>query len=250
MSETPLVYLILGASGSGRREIVVDLIEGGMPEGSRALSLLAEGETPDPADAKLAAVSTVATWRWTEGKEIDAEVAAGADKIFFFAHGRQNPVDQIEAFKLWREESQPGELARILTVVNCQLAELHPPLLAWYDACVHFSDVLLLNRREGVANKWISDFQARYKDQFFPCVVELVRGGKVRNPVLILEPLPLRVSHAFENEADWVAIDGSDAEGGDESEDEVELEQAEDPYFARFDSGRRLKEIPRIDKFI
>jgi len=141
-------------------------------------------------------------------------------------------------------------LARILTVVNCQLAELHPPLLAWYDACVHFSDVLLLNRREGVANKWISDFQARYKDQFFPCVVELVRGGKVRNPVLILEPLPLRVSHAFENEADWVAIDGSDAEGGDESEDEVELEQAEDPYFARFDSGRRLKEIPRIDKFI
>jgi hypothetical protein len=214
------------------------------------VSVLAEGETPDPADATLSALGEVATWRWTEAKEIDVELPAAADKIFFFAHGRQNPVDQVEAFKMWLEETQPAELGRILTVVNCRLAELNPPLLAWYDACAHFSDVLLLNHREGVANKWISDFQARYKDQFYPCVIELVRAGKVRNPVLLLEPHPLRISHVFEDEADWIAADDSDKEGGDESEDEVEMKQAEDPYFARFDSGRRLKEIPKIEKFI
>ena len=38
-------------------------------------------------------------------------------------------------------------------------------LLAWYDACVHFSDVVLLQRREGVANKWVSDFLKHHEDQ-------------------------------------------------------------------------------------
>ena len=33
-SEKPLVYLILGAAGSGRREIVADLIDGGLAAGS------------------------------------------------------------------------------------------------------------------------------------------------------------------------------------------------------------------------
>ena len=41
-------------------------------------------------------------------------------------------------------------IARVITIVNCELAEKHSALLAWYEACVHFSDIVLLNRREGV----------------------------------------------------------------------------------------------------
>ena len=34
---------------------------------------------------------------------------------------------------------------------------------AWIDACVHFSDVILLNRRQQVSNAWIQQLQAHYK---------------------------------------------------------------------------------------
>ena len=46
----PLVYLILGAAGSGRREIVADLIEGGLGDGDRPAAFLAAGEASDAHD--------------------------------------------------------------------------------------------------------------------------------------------------------------------------------------------------------
>jgi len=240
------VYLILGASGSGRREVVADLIDGGEIESSRSAVMLAEGETPAPADENLAPIFR---WRWTSGKMIDGALPEDAELIFFFAHGRLNPVDQLEAFKPWLD-AQGGELARIICVVNCQLAERHPPLLHWYDACVHFSDVVLLNRREGVGQKWIDGFQARFRRQFFPCLIEIVKAGRVKNPALILEPQALRISHVFDDEVEWVAVDGTDQEIDEEDSDEVEVQPAEDPYFARNAAGRRLKEIPDIEKYL
>src|ERR1700692_2205955 len=98
MSEKPLVYLILRASGSGRREVVVDLIEGGEIGSRRSAVMLAEGATAHPADDNLAPIFR---WRWTSGKMIDGALPETADRVFFFAHGRLNPVDQLEAFKPW-----------------------------------------------------------------------------------------------------------------------------------------------------
>jgi len=240
MAEKPLVYLILGATGSGRREIVADWLE----EGGAAV-ILPEGEAADPADSRLGAAER---WRWNGGA-IEGRLPAGAETIFFLADGRRNPVDQIEAFGPWLE-TQGAELARIVTVVDCRLAEQHPPLLVWYDVCVHFSDVVLLNRREGVANKWVSDFQARIKGQFYPCLIEVVKEGRVRNPALILEPRALRMSHAFDDEVEWEAAEEEDEEAEESDEKEVELQPAVDPYFVRLTGGRREKEIPHIEKYL
>ena len=52
--EKPLVYLILGAAGSGRRTVVADLIDGGLGEGDRPAVLLSADEAPAEIDAKLA----------------------------------------------------------------------------------------------------------------------------------------------------------------------------------------------------
>jgi hypothetical protein len=250
--EKTLVYLILGAAGSGRREVIVDLIEGDSVARERAIVLLEEGEAADAAEKKL---GKVARWRWSAEAAIEVELPnEGVEKVFFVANGRLNPVDQVEAFRAWLS-TQVAELARIICVVDCGLAERNPALLAWYDACIHFSDVVLLNRREGVANKWVKDFQARYGDQCYPCVMEFVRAGRVRNPALILEPCALRISQAFEDEPTWVAEDGDteDDSGEDkdaEDEEEVEMVPAEDPYFARRPGGRRVKEIPDVAKFL
>lgn len=258
--QKPLVYLILGASGSGRREVVADLIDGGLAETDRVAVLLAEGEPTDPADAKLPEPTR---WSWSdEAQTISGEIPAGTSHVFFFADGRRNPVDQLEVFKPW-VEAQGAEIARVLCVVNCQLAEKNPSLLAWYEACVHFSDVVLLNRREGVGNKWISDFQGHFKDRFVPSLFEFVKGGRVRNPALILQPEARRMSHALDEEQNWVITDedgetmdadefdeDEELEGGPSREEEIEVKPEEEPYFTRDAAGRRQKRIPDIAKFL
>lgn len=248
-AEKPLVYLILGAAGSGRRQILVDLIEAGLGDKDTAAVMLAEGEAPSTFDAKLPAI---ARWAWTD-EMIVGELPADVSHIFFVTEGRANPVEQIEVFKTW-VDAQGGEVARVLCVVNCQLAEKNPPLLAWYEACVHFSDVVLLTRREGVANKWLSGFLGHFEKQFYPCLFELVKGGKVKNPPLVLDPLARRLSHVFDAEQDWIFTD-ADGEEIDEDEEtegdeEVEATPEEDPYFARDAAGRRAKRIPDIAKFL
>jgi hypothetical protein len=246
--EKPLVYLILGASGSGRREILAKLFED-LPEDARPAAMLAETETPEPANAPLPNVV-----RWTAVDDIlAAPLPPDASHVFFVTDGHRNPVDQVEAFKPWIE-AQGGELARVFCVVNCQLAEKHPPLLAWFEACVHFSDVVLLNRREGVENKWISDFLGHFKKQFYPCLFETVKDGRVKNPALVLQPEARRMSHVFDGETAWIFTnaEGDEIDEQDEVDDEDEVEAApeEDPYFVRDAAGRRQKKLPDIAKFL
>ncbi|HEX2101951.1 MAG TPA: hypothetical protein VHF69_14860 [Candidatus Synoicihabitans sp.] len=245
-AEKPLAYIVLGATGSGRREVVADLIDAGFanaPE-ARPVVLLAENELPAEIDARLPEV-----WRWrlVEGT-IVAELPPDATHVFFVVDGRANPIDQIEALKPWLGGSGL-ELARVVCVVSCRLAEAHPPLLTWYDACVHFSDVVLLNRREGVGNKWFSDFRARYDDQFLPCLIEVVKAGRVKNPALVLEPEARRLSHYFDDEAEW-AIEGDDEDEVAEGDEEVTAAPVEDPYLQRRAGGRRVKEIPDVVNFL
>jgi hypothetical protein len=245
----PSVYLILGAAGSGRREVLADLIEGGLEESDRPAVLLEAGEAPDAADARL---PRLARWTWEDGI-IAAPLPAEAGPVFLVASGRGNPVDQVEAFRDWLTARGAG-LARVICVVHCALAGKHPPLLSWYEACVHFSDVVLLNRREGVANKSVSDFLGHFERQFMPCLFETVKGGRVRNPRLVLEPQARRLSHAFDDDAAWVFRDG-DGEEIDEQEeaddeDEVTAAPEEDPYFIRDAAGRRQRRIPDIVKYL
>ena len=241
-----LVYLILGAAGSGRREVVADLIDGGLAAGSAGrqgvLTLLSTGEQAGDCDARL---GRLARWSWTDGR-IESPDLAGATHVFFFTDGRRNPVDQVEAFQGWLAASG-GELARILCVVHCGLAAQHKELLAWFDACVHFADVVLLNRREGVPHKWMADFQGRYTAQFLPCLIELVKAGRVENPALILEPQARRMSHVFDEEPNWEVAGAGEEE---ESDEEIEAQPEEDPYLQRCAGGRRVKEIPDIAKYL
>jgi hypothetical protein len=250
-SEKPFVYLILGAADSGRREVLADLIEGGLGEKDKPAVMLAEGEATSDFDAKL---PNLTLWTWENGA-IDGNLPAGATHVFFVTQGRENPVDQIEAFKAW-VAVQGGQLARVLCVVSCQFAEENPALLPWYEACIHFSDIVLLHRREGVANKWLSGFLAHFTDKFYPCLFELVKGGRVKNPPLILDVQARRMSHFLDDEQDWIITDLEgdeiDEDEDDEAADEEEVEAAieEDPYISKDAAGRRAKRIPEIAKYL
>jgi len=238
------VYLVLGAAGSGRREVLADLIEGGLGEGDRPSVLLSDQERSEASDARL---GVVARWRLVPEAGIDAEFPADATHVFLVADGRRNPVDQVEAFKAWLTGSA-AEVARVLCVVDCRLAEKHPKLFAWYEACIHFSDVVLLNHREGVPNKWMGDFRAKFEDRFYPCVFEYVKEGRVKNPALVLAPVARRMSHVFD-EQEWIAADDDDEDEVQDG-DEVEMKPEEDFYLERRAGGRRVHEIPHIEDFL
>ena len=239
------MYLIVGAAGSGRREVLADLIEGGLGEGDRAAVLLSATEWADPADARLTGLGR---WRMEPGNTVEADLPAGATHVFIVFDGRMNPVDQVEAFRSWVGD-RSAEVARVVCVVHCQLLEKNPKLFAWYEACIHFSDAVLLNRREGVTNKWIGDFKGKFEHKFYPCLFEFVREGRVRNPALVLAPVARRMSHVFD-EQEWVALDEEDDEEELEDGEETEMKLEEDPYFERRNGGRRVHEIPNIADYL
>ena len=245
-----LVYFIIGTPGSGRRGIVRDLIENGLAPADRALVLLAEREQPDPADAKLAALGNteVRRWKWTPPELPAMEIPDGTT-VFFLADSRTSPIDQLEALKPWLEQ-QGVELARVFCTVDCQLAEKQPVLRQWFDGVIHFADVVFLTRREGVANKWLSDFIKHFKDEYFPChFVQVKAKGDLANPPLLLDPTPRRVTQYFDEGESIGDIEGLETDDLEDDDEDTGL-LPEDSYFIRDRSGRREKELPDVTKFL
>jgi hypothetical protein len=250
------VYFILGTPGSGRRGLVRDLVENGFAAGDRVVVLLAAGEAAAPADTKLAGLPNVEIRRWQWLPAVDTvpaelpPVEGIADAtVFFLADSRVSPIDQLEALKPWLE-LQGAELARVFCAVDCQLAEKHPVLKQWYAACIHFADVVFLTRREGVANKWLSDFIRIFTDQCFPChFVQVKTKGDLANPALLLDPTPRRVSQYFDEGETIADIEGLETDDEEDADEESGL-LPEEPYFKRDRSGRREKELPDFRAYL
>jgi hypothetical protein len=243
------VYFILGTPGSGRRAVMRDLIENGLAAEEKALVLLADREAADPADEKLAALANaeVRRWTWTEPALPQVEGLAGAT-VFFIADSLASPMDQLEALKPWLEE-HGATLARVFCVVDCQLAEKQPVLRQWFDACIHFADVVFLTRREGLANKWLSDFISHFKDQHFPChFVQVKTKGDLTTPLVWLDPTARRVSQYFDEGESYV-IEGLETDDEEDDEEDTGLLPPE-PYFVRLTSGRRDKELPDLRDYL
>lgn len=238
----PLIYLILGAAGAGRHEVIADLALFGLERSDRPVLLVPEGQLDESRAimAGLKAAFPIEGWGM-EGNRMRAALPTGVTHLFLLTDGMADPVDQIEAFSLWLPMA-PGELGRILTVVDCSLLDRQPPLLRWYDGCIHFSDVVLLSRREGLSSKWVSDYRMRLGKDSLPCLVEMVKKGKVHNPALVLYPEPRRISLIFDEEEHLYRDD-------DEATDEEAVTPLVDPYFERLVSGRRVRELPDIRNY-
>ena len=203
--------------------------------------LLPKNEASHPLDDELSKLIPISKWQCGSGKlEIDPVLPVNTEAIFMIADSSQDPADQIE---LTKDTLKFHELtlARIFTVVHCGLAESHPEIVSWYQGCIHFSDVVLLNRRDKVSQKWIKEFLNGFRQEHFPCFFEFVKKGQVANPLHVLDPTPRRLSLFFDDDDDVLAND--DEEEEEEAEDD---EAKEDPYLARYPSGKRCKALPEI----
>ncbi|HTL68559.1 MAG TPA: hypothetical protein VL200_12925 [Lacunisphaera sp.] len=243
------VYFVLGTPGSGRRAALRDLVENGLEPATPVRVFVADGEPADPSDAALGRLAnvTLERWAWTPDGIPARELPSGAT-VFLMADSRVSPIDQLEALKPWLA-GQGAELARVFCFVDCRLAEREPSLRQWFAACIHFSDVVFLTNRTGVANKWISDFVKQFTDECYPChFIQVKAKGDLPNPALLLDPTPRRVSQYFDEGEAIGEIEGLETDD-DEDADETGL-LPEETYFTRDRSGRRARELPDIAKFL
>jgi hypothetical protein len=243
LSEKPLVYLVFGIPNSGRRGIIFDLIEGGMSPDTQVLYFRPASEETVPFDEQIEALENVSTvdWQLDGAKVKHGRVSAAPEKVIFLASGTADPADTAEALKAWISHND-CRLGRIITVVHCSFLQEQLKSQGWYDACIHFSDIVLLGRREAVDNKWIKAFETRFKKQCLPCHIELVTKEKTKNPVAVLEPEARRASLFFD---ELIPIEE------DEFEDEEQPEDIKpDRYIERNESGQRIRPIIEISRFL
>jgi hypothetical protein len=243
-SPAPSFYVVIGTPGCGRRALVLDLAENGLAAEADVLVLVPGATAEDPVENALAARPRTEVRRWSGSSGILPAVtpAAGAS-VFLLLDPLGDVLDQLEALRPWLAE-RGAELARILVVVDCQLAERTPALALWYDACIHFADAVFLARREGVANKWMSDFVRRYEEQAYPCYFLPVRKAGIANPALVLEPQPRRMSQYFDPQDELP--EDLEIETDDEEPEETEDGPRPEPYFERNRAGRRVREVPAL----
>jgi len=243
MQEKPLVYLVFGIPGSGRREVIFDLIEGGIPRTQQVLYFRPEDELASTFDEQLEALENVSVvnWKLKDSKVTHGKISAAPEKIIFLAPGTSDPADCAEALKRWTDHNH-CEIARLITVVHCSFLMQEPRAKAWFQACIHFSDIVLLNRREDVGNKWVKDFETEHKKACLPSRILLVKKGRVGNPAEVLDPEARRASLYFD---ELIPIED------DEFEDEAQPDDTKpDRYIERLESGQRAKPIPEIAQFL
>jgi hypothetical protein len=235
---TPLI-IVLGIVGSGRSSVVKELVENAWPEGKKIRILTEASET---LDSKIKSEN----WHFKSGEthlpEPSDETAA-----LLITHGRLSAVDQMEAIHRQVTHSH-WQIQRIITVVDCALAYRHPEISEWYDACVHFSDVVILNRRWEVPGQWMSKFLEKYENSFYPCLfLNFLKEGRLTNPAAVIEGEPLRMTHIFD-EID--AVDEMEFDEDNLPEEPFDLVRQPDKYFSRDDLGRRLITVPDIKEVL
>ncbi|MGE9292819.1 MAG: hypothetical protein ACQKBW_04335 [Puniceicoccales bacterium] len=237
-------YLILGTPGSGRREIVYDLIDGGLASDQPVNVILTESEADSPFDEQLTALPQVELID-RDANDIAPKPDDGA-VVFYISDGSADFRDEIEYFKRW-VDAIGAKMHRVIVVVDCALAERSPALAPWYEAQIHFADCVLLNRREGVENRWIREFEQFFHKKHFPCVFEMVKKGHVANPPQLLHPEPRRLSHLFDN---LDAIDELELDEEELPDEIIDLNQKGDPYLVRLPSGHREIALPDIREYL
>ncbi|MCH2036565.1 MAG: hypothetical protein MK120_06415 [Puniceicoccaceae bacterium] len=242
MPKAPLVYAMLGLSGSERREILYDLIKEGIGSEEQVLYFRPKNEAPCKTDAALLGLKNISVINSTleDSQLLYGKINTKADKIFFLAPGDSDPADFIEAIKRWVDIND-CTIARVMTVVHCSFLESNPKAQAWFDACIHFSDIVLLAARAGIKNNWMKEFKDRYSKNHYPCRFLLVKKGCIQNPAEVLEIEARRIS---------LYLDELTPIEEDELEDHMPDDCKPDKYIERLTSGQRAYCIPDIRKLL
>lgn len=247
MEESAKLYLVLGTSQSGRREIMYDLIEGSSDfQSTNHIVLINKAEPKNPITQKLEILANTQLIEWeylNNHLRVPHFNTSSKDKIFFILSSTEDLINQIEAFKIWLDKHPEFFLARVLSTIDCKLVQDNEGLLPWFEAVIYFSDYVFLTHREMVSEKWVKDFINSFEEQHYPCIFEKVKKTRVANPDTVLNPQARRISPLFDN---LEAIDTLEIDEDNLPEEPFELKVKQDPYLERDQDGKRVIKLPSI----
>ncbi len=243
------IYIVLGLPESGRRDLVLDLVDNGLDKGTPVTLIHGEGVRSDLAQDRLLQKSypvSVKTFKFKDGKFSGLPEPDDKGVWFLLPDSREDLIDQMQALRDWFQKRNITP-ARILLTVHCALAAEKPLAEEWHEAAVHFSDYVFLNRREGLAPDWIKAFEKKFKDLRIPARFERLKKGAAKNPAMVLLPEARRMSLIFD---DLDPIDTLEIDEDNLPEEPFDLTVKEDPYFERMRGGRRVKQVPKPKDFL
>lgn len=217
--------VVLGAAGSGRREVADDLARFAWPEGV-AVDVIPHG---------------AGGWTMEDGRP--RLPAAGKGPAILITDGRRSQVDQMEAL-VAAAPAAGWSIRRMVAVIDLPLLHRHPELEPWFRSCLHFADAAVLARRWEVPNAWLSEFQRMLAEDYRTCLAcVLPRTGGLPRPAELVEGEPRRASLALD---DLDAVDEMEFDEDNLPEEPFDLVRKADPYFARDANGRREILVPDI----
>jgi len=119
---------------------------------------------------------------------------------FILLDPRQSPVHQLEylAGNLKKCLIEP---VKIITLVNCAATGVNSKLRSYLDACIYYSDIILLGNRMDIPKSFTRDYEKHYERNCYPCLFMLLKGpGIPSHPQEILTPGTRRISQLFDLE--------------------------------------------------
>ena len=232
------LYLILGSDLEAQRDLANYLRLQGFEDSDSAAICVPE--------KSAASVGSESAWTIDPDESLSLSINPGDhEAIFLLCSPEDDPRPLLEATAIALQESSM-ELSRIFTIVDChQLCE-RPLLKAYYELCLHFSDVFLLGNRSEVSKKWVQGYIDELKKKAVPTRVEYLKPkGKIDKVSELLFPEARRVSQIFD------PIDGPEERGliieSLAQEDDLENEEdtvdidlrnpEDDPYLQRFEDA-------------
>lgn len=228
----PKIYLILGAENSGRRSILNDLLSD-FPSKNKILYFKDVNNSTSEYDTKLESRPNLVkiNFKVQECKIKHEPISDSPELIIFLSSEKCDPSDLIEGLKNWLNKNNCS-LTRIITNADCRLIENNPSAEEWYNACIHFSDYVLVNNIGVNDNKWLNNWIKDQKQKFHPTRFETVKKNCVRNPADVLDSRIYRNTQFFDyNDNEFLSNDFE-----------------EDKYIKRLQNGERELKIKRILK--
>lgn len=243
MKDNPIwLNLLLSGPNPNRWKMVREIVHHTLPK-EEGLTVIVSAEEEAAAREFLdPGRFRVAEWSLLNGT-IEFSEDLSPTRAHLLLYGRPEFADNLIEALVDGYRNSLFEMGRIATHVHSGWCSSDETARAWYEASIHFSDLVLLDNREEVEDPWVRNYQEKFRKQRYPCLFDLVRKGLPKHPDWLFESQPRRLSLVFDPD-DLSGFANNDYDFDDEEEDpDDEEEPAGDPYLRRNVAGERERSV-------
>ncbi|MBC2604179.1 hypothetical protein [Puniceicoccus vermicola] len=243
MSESPLwLNLLLSGPNPDRWKLVRETVSHALPKDEGLTIFVSADELEEAREAFATDRYTVAEWTISDGA-MEFSEPLSEEEGNLLIYGRPDFPDDLMDALISGFRAEHFEMGRIVTHVHCGWCEKTEEAKAWFEGCIHFSDLVLLDARHEVEDAWVRDFQEKYRKLRYPCHFDLVRKNLPKHPQWFFDSQPRRLSLVFDPD-DLSGLGGEEYEiEGDPPDEEDDPEAAGDPYLRRNAAGERERKV-------